>query len=221
MVMEPTHTASTAGGREVKDLHFDGVDVITISIGLGKASDFVSDPIAIGSFHAMEKGILTTHVVGKVMMGPNPSSVGSAAPCLPGRMCACIDKKFVKGKLVLCGAPAVGVRDAYENGAIGSIINVTHSHNDVSFVTSMPSLKLDTEDYVLVQSYTNSTKYPVAEILKSDIFHDTTAPRIVSFFSRGPNHLVPEIMKPDISAPGVDILASYSPLARVTLRRYK
>ncbi|MCI41838.1 subtilisin-like serine protease, partial [Trifolium medium] len=62
-----------------------------------------------------------------------------------------------------------------------------------------------------VQSYTYSTKYPVAEILKSDVVQDTTAPKIASFSSRGPNSIVPEIMKPDISAPGVDILAAYSP----------
>jgi hypothetical protein len=126
-------------------------------------------------------------------------------------MCTCIDKKLEKGKLVLCGAPGVE-RFAYANGAIGSIIHVTHSHNDASLITSMPSLNLDTDDYVLVESYANSTKYPVAEILKSEIFHDNNAPRIASFSSRGPNPLVPEIMKPDISAPGVDILAAYSPL---------
>ncbi|GAU37174.1 hypothetical protein TSUD_391630 [Trifolium subterraneum] len=145
-----------------------------------------------------------------------PIAVRNAQAC-PGNaspeMCTCIDTKSVKGKLVLCGALNNFDRYAYANGAIGSIINVTNSHNDMSFVTSMPSLNLDTEDYVLVQSYTNSTKYPVAEILKSDIFHDTTAPRIVGFSSRGPNPLLPEIMKPDISAPGVDILVSYSPIA--------
>jgi hypothetical protein len=39
----------------------DGVDVITISLGNTKGNEFVNDAIAIGSFHAMEKGILTTH----------------------------------------------------------------------------------------------------------------------------------------------------------------
>ncbi|KAK2352822.1 Subtilase family protein [Trifolium repens] len=242
----------------------DGVDIITISIGGQDVYEFLKDPIAIGSFHAMEKGILTVQAAGN--NGPSPSRVSSVAPWLftvaattidrqfidklilgngktfigksinivpsngtkfpiakrnaqacPGgyvtpEMCGCIDKNMVRDKLVLCGVQG-GEYLAYENGAIGSIINVTHSRNDNSDVTLNPSLNLDPKDYVQVQSYTNSTKYPVAEILKSEIFHDNNAPRIVSFSSRGPNSLVPEIMKPDISAPGVDILAAYSPQA--------
>ncbi|AET01150.2 subtilisin-like serine protease [Medicago truncatula] len=242
----------------------DGVDIITISIGSQIAVEFLKDPIAIGSFHAMEKGILTVQAAGN--SGPKPSSVSSVAPwlfsiaattvdrqfidklilgngktfigksinivpsngtkfpivvcnaqaCPRGygspEMCECIDKNMVNGKLVLCGTPGGEVL-AYANGAIGSILNVTHSKNDAPQVSLKPTLNLDTKDYVLVQSYTNSTKYPVAEILKSEIFHDNNAPTVASFSSRGPNPLVLEIMKPDISAPGVDILAAYSPLA--------
>ncbi|KAI4305423.1 hypothetical protein L6164_028791 [Bauhinia variegata] len=36
---------------------------------------------------------------------------------------------------------------------------------------------------------------------------------VASFSSRGPNEKVPEIMKPDISAPGVNILAAYAPIS--------
>ena len=35
----------------------DGVDIITISVNGGKAGPFDADSIAIGSFHAMEKGV--------------------------------------------------------------------------------------------------------------------------------------------------------------------
>jgi subtilisin family serine protease len=241
----------------------DGVDVITISMGYPTILDFVNDPVAIGSFHAMEKGILTTQSAGN--SGPSPSSVISAAPwlftvaatsidrqfitklilgngktfigrsiytgpsngtkfpiarrnakaCPSGRnaspeMCDCLDKSMVKGKLVLCGG---GGMLSSNTGIIGSIRNVTDSGFDVFSTTYKPSLNLKTKDFVQVQSYTNSTKYPVAEILKSEIFHDTNAPKVAIFSSRGPNPLVPEIMKPDISAPGVNILAAYSPLA--------
>ncbi|KEH22215.1 subtilisin-like serine protease [Medicago truncatula] len=301
-----THTASTAGGREVKDASFyglaegtarggvpssrtsvykvcggdgrcssedilaafddaiaDGVDIITISIGAQQVFEFFQDPLAIGSFHAMEKGILTVQAAGN--FGPAPYSVSSVAPWLfsvaattidrqfidklilgngktfigksintvssngtkfpiavcnaqaspsehaSSKMCDCIDEKLVKGKLVLCGAPG-GEGLAYQNGAIGSIINVPNLEDQVSFVTNLPTLNLDTKDYVLVKSYANSTKYPIAEILKSEIFHDNNAPRVAIFSSRGPNPLVLEIMKPDISAPGVEILAAYSPI---------
>jgi subtilisin family serine protease len=297
-----THTASTAGGSDVKGASFnglakgtarggvpysriatykvcndqgqcdghallsafddaiaDGVDVITISLGRPDMIDFLNEPISIGSFHAMEKGILTVQAAGND--GPSLSTVSSFAPwlftvaattmdrqfidklilgngktfigtsinifpsngtkfpiavrnahaCSAGgnaspEKCDCIDKNMVKGKLVLCGAPG-GENFAYVNGAIGSIINSTNTAS----ITDKPSLNLETKDFVHVQSYTNSTKYPVAEILKSEIFHDANAPRIASFSSRGPNTLVLEIMKPDVSAPGVNILAAYPP----------
>ncbi|CAJ2663574.1 unnamed protein product [Trifolium pratense] len=237
----------------------DGVDIINISLANENATEFLKDTVAIGSFHAMEKGILTVQGAGN--FGPNPSTILSVAPWLfsvsatttdrqfidklilgngktfigksinivpsngtkfpivvcnamschgdytSPEKCPCIDKKLVNGKIVLSGDVGGGAL-AYPHGAIGSILNFT---NDASFITHRPSLNLDSKDFDLVQSYTYSTKYPVAEILKSDVVQDTTAPKIASFSSRGPNPIVPEIMKPDISAPGVDILAAYSP----------
>jgi hypothetical protein len=195
----------------------DGVDVITISMGYPTILDFVNDPVAIGSFHAMEKGILTTQSAGN--SGPSPSSVISVAPwlftvaatsidrqfitklilgngktfigrsiytspsngtkfpiarrnakaCPSGRnaspeMCDCLDKSMVKGKLVLCGASGML---SSNTGIIGSIRNVTDSGFDVFSTTYKPSLNLKTKDSVQLQSYTNSTKYPVAEIFGS------------------------------------------------------
>ncbi|GAU24424.1 hypothetical protein TSUD_391330 [Trifolium subterraneum] len=136
-----THTSSTAGGREVKSVSFnglakgtarggvpssriaiykvsnnygmitghavlsafddaiaDGVDVITISIGRLGIIDFTNDPISIGSFHAMEKGILTVQAAGN--SGPTPSSVSCLAPWLLGVAATTIDRQFID-KLVL------------------------------------------------------------------------------------------------------------------------
>lgn len=36
------------------------------------------------------------------------------------------------------------------------------------------------------------------------------APRMAAFSSRGPNHIEPAILKPDITAPGVSIIAAFS-----------
>lgn len=134
-----THTASTAAGKEVKDVSFygfakgiarggvpseriaaynvchdtchgldilsafddsiaDGVNIITLSLGSPGAIDFLEDPIAIGSFHAMEKGILTVQATGNE--GPLLYSVDSGAPWLFSVAATTIDRKYID-KLIL------------------------------------------------------------------------------------------------------------------------
>lgn len=60
------------------DVIANGVDIITISIGGTYAMPFQEDMIAIGTFHATEKGILTTNAAGN--SGPKAGSVTSVAP---------------------------------------------------------------------------------------------------------------------------------------------
>ena len=56
----------------------DGVDIITVSAGLTSAEELFNDVYAIGSFHAMQKGILT--VQSAMNEGPMPQTTGSIAP---------------------------------------------------------------------------------------------------------------------------------------------
>ncbi|XP_058745188.1 subtilisin-like protease SBT4.3 [Vicia villosa] len=230
----------------------DGVDILSVSLGGEGALDFVNDPIAIGAFHAMENGILTSHSAGN--SGPDASTTVSVAPWVISVAATTIDRKFItklalgngktligssvsafssngtkvpiaegtcssglgdtsaEGKIVLCESR--GNEDsALQSGAYGIVSSVEESLNDVAFVSVLPATNLNSKDFALVQSYAASTRSPEAEILKTEILRDTNAPRVASFSSRGPNSVVPDIMKPDISAPGVDILAAFSPLA--------
>lgn len=70
----------------------DGVDIITISIG-GNPRPFSLDPIAIGAFHAMEKGILTVHSAGN--SGPEPSTTASLAPWLFSVAASSTDRQII------------------------------------------------------------------------------------------------------------------------------
>ncbi|KAI4305935.1 hypothetical protein L6164_029261 [Bauhinia variegata] len=241
----------------------DGVDIITLSLGPVSPPDFIDDSVAIGSFHAMAKGILTVNSAGNE--GPDRESVESIAPwllsvaastidrgfidkvslgdgrtivgqsingftshgkkfplidgvrasypkCKFAKNCwiECLDPKIVKGKILLC-ASDVMISKALNYGASGFIVldetNLTYHKID-----PFPLSYVGLEEFQLLQSYVNSTKNPQAEILTSETVKDANAPLVAPFSSRGPNQRVPEIMKPDISAPGVDILAAFSPI---------
>ncbi|KAI9114778.1 hypothetical protein K1719_014476 [Acacia pycnantha] len=123
-------------------------------------------------------------------------------------VCGC-SKNDIQGKIVLCGT--LIDLEAHEDGAIGAIFNNRlESPPDVS---EFPYLSLSPKDYTVVESYSKSSENPEAEIMKSESILDKTAPIIAKFSSRGPSKAVPQILKPDITAPGVRILAAYSPLA--------
>lgn len=241
----------------------DGVDVISVSLGMTQPKDFLDDSLAIGAFHAMEKGILTVQAAGN--SGPFFATVSSVAPWIlavaassidrkiidklvlgnghtlvgnsinafnsngskfpiakinsdsdecskeEGRSCSCFDKNLVKGKIVLCNEDLPASTSVKSQGVLG-VITTSESYNeDLSSIVYLPSLDISQEAFVTIGSYMNSTKDPKAEIKKSEMVLDKNAPRTIDFSSRGPNSFIAEILKPDISAPGVDILAAYSP----------
>ena len=70
---------------------YDGVDVISISIGGGNVN-YTTDSISIGAFHAMKKGIITVASAGND--GPNPASVSNSAPWILTVAASGIDRDF-------------------------------------------------------------------------------------------------------------------------------
>ncbi|XVE79675.1 hypothetical protein DITRI_Ditri14bG0077200 [Diplodiscus trichospermus] len=77
----------------------DGVDLITISIGSDSSSEFYQDPVAIGAFHAAEKGILVMQAGGN-SGDSGPQSVSSVAPWIFTVAASSTDRLFVD-KVVL------------------------------------------------------------------------------------------------------------------------
>ncbi|XP_074266766.1 subtilisin-like protease SBT4.8 [Silene latifolia] len=232
----------------------DGVDVISFSIGGGFASLY-QDAVAIGSFHAMEKGILT------VQSGGNSDKIGSSAPWLLSVAASTMDRRIITKLVLGNGAILEGIsvnsftmeKDKYplvhpvitgiymqkplwdEIPVKGKIV-VTESTQfidfffgidaagvvsrsdvvDASYIVPGPVVILAANDFDAVMSYLSKSANPEGTILKSETVTDTSAPVVASFSSRGPNQVATDILKPDITAPGVDILAAYSPLANVT-----
>lgn len=71
----------------------DGVDIISVSLGTDEPLQYFEDPIAIGSFHAMKYGILTSNSAGN--SGPYPYTVANYAPWTMTVAASSIDRKFV------------------------------------------------------------------------------------------------------------------------------
>ncbi|TKY53555.1 Cucumisin protein [Spatholobus suberectus] len=126
-----------------------------------------------------------------------------------------LDENLVKGKIVLCdgfqGTTVVGL----VSGAAGILVR-SLSPKDVAFTFALPAVILSRIDGNLIQSYINLTSNPTAIIFKSNEGKDLLAPYVASFSSRGPNAITSNILKPDIAAPGVDILAAWSPIGPVS-----
>ena len=85
----------------------DGVDIISISLGPDLPNaDFSHDAVAIGAFHAMEKGILTSQSAGN--SGPNEATVGSIAPWILSVAASSTDRQIID-KVVLGNGKTLAV----------------------------------------------------------------------------------------------------------------
>ncbi|CAA0834705.1 Subtilisin-like serine endopeptidase family protein [Striga hermonthica] len=123
----------------------------------------------------------------------------------------CLNSSLVTGKIVLCDDPK-GIEEGLNAGAAG-VVSKQGITPDVSFVVPLPATTLVADNLKLVQDYVNSTKDAKASIAISEPIKNTDAPLVASFSSKGPNIIVHDILKPDITDPGVEIFAAYSPEA--------
>ncbi|KAK9734759.1 hypothetical protein RND81_04G161400 [Saponaria officinalis] len=243
----------------------DGVDVISLSIG-GGPYRLSEDSITIGSFHAMQQGILTVQsaansafpgsiesvapwifsvaasttdrrIGDKIVLGDGTTLIGATVnsftlkgnqiPLVYGKTASthcdedsaklclktCLDERLVKGKIVICNDP-FSWEEAIKAGAVG-VVGKAGLVN-VAYITPLPAAVLTNSEFDKLISYLSSTQTPTANILKSEAIADKSAPSIAFFSSRGPNKIASDILKPDITAPGVEILGAYSPIAPVS-----
>ncbi|KAK2665430.1 hypothetical protein Ddye_004004 [Dipteronia dyeriana] len=89
---------------------------------------------------------------------------------------------------------------------------------DVQFSFDIPIVQVDFTIGTSILTYMELNRNPVVKFnLTKTTIGQQISPEVVFFSSRGPSSLSPSILKPDIAAPGVNVLASWSPASYLVL----
>ncbi|XXG66926.1 hypothetical protein AAC387_Pa06g0384 [Persea americana] len=234
----------------------DGVDVISASIANNPPFVASGDGYAMGTFHAVAKGIVVVFSAGnagpvtqtvdntapwiltvaagtidrsfptKFTLGNNATYTGQAlyrwenitpfyrlaygGSCIPGTL----DPNLFAGKVVLCFWDQRGIQLADKSVAEARGAGVIFAQPPTNGLASCGSRPCIAVRYVIgtkILHYIRSESFPIVRLSSSDTSIGKVVPTISYFSSRGPSSLSPAILKPDIAAPGSDILAAWSP----------
>ncbi|XP_019197855.1 PREDICTED: subtilisin-like protease SBT1.5 [Ipomoea nil] len=128
-------------------------------------------------------------------------------------------RQDIVGKIVLCmlhkHVPRLSLGMFLKKaGALAMLIS--HGEIDpeglISEPHEIPTITIGVAEAQMAADYILANENPVAAISSGGTVskHARSAPTVASFSSRGPNSMVPAILKPDIIAPGVNILAAWT-----------
>ncbi|XVF67569.1 hypothetical protein PTKIN_Ptkin10aG0131400 [Pterospermum kingtungense] len=245
----------------------DGVDVMSLSLGFIETL-FDENPIAIGAFAALKKGIFVSCSAGN--NGPHAYTILNGAPWITTVGAGTIDRDFaaqvtlgdgnltvtgksvypenlfvsdvplyfgngnrtkeicdfysldpkeVAGKYLFCDFDSSGQLSAFQQtfemdrtGAAGAIFSSDSGQFFRPTDFYSPFVLVNPKDGELVKNYIINSKNATVSIrFISTLLGTKPAPQVADFSSRGPDRRSPWILKPDILAPGVDILAAWVP----------
>ncbi|XP_026430905.1 subtilisin-like protease SBT1.4 [Papaver somniferum] len=120
------------------------------------------------------------------------------------------------GKIVLCDPGNIVEQENAVKiaGGVGLITAnlMEYGYGMTAESPMIPGAKVAFDDVVKIVDYSRTQEKPVASfVFRGTVIGSSPSyPKVASFSSRGPNHITPEILKPDVIAPGVDILAAWT-----------
>ncbi|XP_030454346.1 subtilisin-like protease SBT1.7 [Syzygium oleosum] len=157
---------------------------------------------------------------GKSLSGPVPLVfAGNASNSSSGELCftGSLVANKVAGKIVVCDRggnsrpqKSMVVKNA---GGVGMILTNTEYYGEelVADAHLLPSAAVGQKAGIEIKKYIFSDPSPTATIASGGTELEVEpSPVVASFSSRGPNPLNPQILKPDLIAPGVNILAGWT-----------
>jgi len=122
----------------------------------------------------------------------------------------------VAGQIVLCkrGAFAQVAKSAavfYAGGAGMILFNANDSQSQLTANHFVPSVSMNNTDGLAIRAYIDAEGRAATATITAGVYAATQGSVMAAFSSRGPNPLSEDIIKPDVTAPGVNILAGNTP----------
>ncbi|KAK4710911.1 hypothetical protein R3W88_005424 [Solanum pinnatisectum] len=186
-----------------------------ITVGASSIDRVFSSPILLGNGMIVE-GQTATPIrrrrlhplvyAGDVeIRGTTPSN--TTGTCLPGTL----SRKLVRGKVVLCiNSDIQASMEVKRAGGVAAILG--NLFNEIQVMPFLdPTTVVFSYSLITIMTYIRTETYPMATLVPGNTLIGTKpAPVMASFTSKGPNVVDPNILKPDITAPGFNILAAWS-----------
>ncbi|XP_059662111.1 subtilisin-like protease SBT3.5 isoform X2 [Cornus florida] len=128
-----------------------------------------------------------------------------------------LNKTLAAGKVVLCFSipdrPDIFSASTAVAKAGGVALIYAQLHdNQIDTCDVIPCIKVDYEVGTQLLSYIRKARSPTVKLsFPKTAIGGMASPQVAYFSSRGPSSMSPSVLKPDIAAPGVNILAAYPP----------
>ena len=204
--------ATSAGnsGPNPSTLGDPGTKPWLTTVGASTQSRFLQGTVILGNGAQYTGASITA--------GAGPSPLADAST-LGNQYCnpAIAFSSSVAGKIVVCqrGVTARVAKSlaVYNAGGVGMIM---HENSDAGNLFSdshwVPSVHVDQTPGLAIKAYIAANPgTATAQIVAPQTGIWPYAPSMTDFSSRGPNPVAPDIIKPDVTAPGIQILAGNSP----------
>ena len=131
--------------------------------------------------------------------------------CVPGSL----DPALVTGSMVVCDRGVIARIEkslaVQEAGGLGMILANTSPNSINADLHFVPSIHVDEVARDAILAYIGAAADPTGQLSPGVSVIDTTAPQRAAFSSQGPLQASSDILKPDILAPGVDVIAAVAP----------
>jgi len=179
------------------------------TVGASTQSRFFQGTIVLGDGTEYAGGSITQGVGSAALVD---AEFAGGDLCIPGTL----DSNVVAGKIVLCRRGAIArSAKSLAVGQAGGVGTILYNNSDVDNLATdthwTPTVHIDQTPGLAIKAYIDSDPAPAARIDCCELSDWPYAPSMAIFSSRGPNPVAPDILKPDITAPGVQILAGNSP----------